>query len=145
MYDVIFYIWKSAVTWLKYCKYGVKLYPIDQSIHLWIYHFNEMTQRTDWLLLMKKTGSNALNKIVENKLICLHYPVVKICDWFKVFGNYRHVWSLAVGLITSKCCREKHDIHLYSYSFNNFAIVKTLRQEITWLPGSFKVWVKSTE
>ena len=26
----------AAVTWLKYCRYGVKLYPINQSINkLW--------------------------------------------------------------------------------------------------------------
>ena len=24
---------KNAVTWLKYCRYGVKLYPINQSIN----------------------------------------------------------------------------------------------------------------
>ena len=28
----------SAVTWLKYCRYGVKLYPINQSLHIIMKH-----------------------------------------------------------------------------------------------------------
>ena len=31
----IFLTNETAVTWLKYCRYGVKLYPINQSINLW--------------------------------------------------------------------------------------------------------------
>ena len=28
----VFFHLKAAVTWLKYCRYGLKLYPINQSI-----------------------------------------------------------------------------------------------------------------
>ena len=28
----MYVLWGAAVTWLKYCRYGVKHYPINQSI-----------------------------------------------------------------------------------------------------------------
>ena len=31
--------WYTAVTWLKYCQYSVKLYPINQSINQSIFSF----------------------------------------------------------------------------------------------------------
>ena len=40
MWNSQIHICKTAVTWLEYCRYGVKLYPIKQSINklqkLWI-------------------------------------------------------------------------------------------------------------
>ena len=30
--DHIFLLKDAAVTWVKFCRYGVKLYPINQSI-----------------------------------------------------------------------------------------------------------------
>ena len=33
VFFLIFYIIKTAVTWLKYCRYGVKQYSINQSMN----------------------------------------------------------------------------------------------------------------
>ena len=33
VFFLIFYIIKTAITWLKYCRYGVKQYSINQSIN----------------------------------------------------------------------------------------------------------------
>ena len=40
----------AAVTWLKYCQFGVKLYPINQSINQWNNQSNNLHCQTNAII-----------------------------------------------------------------------------------------------
>lgn len=56
----------DAVTWLKYCRYGLQHYPINQSINSSI---NQSMERLDCLIILQYTKcicSYSVNNFISN-------------------------------------------------------------------------------